>query len=77
MRNGVLAALYDLGLEKSAEVLARVRSKSTKGKRYTVRRDDGQYRCTCPDYLYRQAAAGGQCKHITAVIGRQKNTSEK
>lgn len=68
---GVTAALEDLGI-KSAEVLGRVRSESTKGRRYTVRQDDGNYTCTCPDFKYRHAGKGTQCKHIRARIERSK-----
>ena len=35
-----------LGLEKNAEVLARVYSASHKGRRYTVRKDGDTYSCT-------------------------------
>jgi len=62
---GITAAVVSLGLEKSAEVVARVYSASKKGKRYTVRRDGDSYSCTCPDYTYRHAAKGTQCKHTS------------
>lgn len=69
---GITAAVVSLGLEKSAEVVARVYSASKKGKRYTVRRDGDSYSCTCPDYTYRHAGKGTQCKHIRARVENQK-----
>lgn len=65
---GLRAALQVLGLEKLAEVIARVRSQSKKNRRYTVRRDDDKYSCTCPDFMYRHAGKGTYCKHIKARL---------
>jgi len=28
--------------------------------------DGAKWTCTCPDYIYRKAAIGGECKHIKA-----------
>lgn len=45
-----------------------VPSESRPGIWWTVRRrTDGSYECDCPDYLYRQRLAGGECKHIILV----------
>lgn len=42
-------------------------------KQYTLRRrDDGAYTCSCKDYRYRQAALGGECKHIKAHKAKEK-----
>jgi predicted nucleic acid-binding Zn finger protein len=27
--------------------------------------------CTCPDYIYRQKAKSGKCKHIKALVEAQ------
>jgi hypothetical protein len=36
-------------------------------RQYSLReREDGSMTCTCGDYKFRQAAVGGQCKHIKA-----------
>ena len=32
----------------------------SKGNKYTVTREDGEYRCTCPGFFYRK-----NCRHIT------------
>jgi hypothetical protein len=62
---GTDAALETLGLDKEAAALHRVRSRSVKGRRYSVRKhDDGRYTCSCPDYKYRHAGRGTHCKHI-------------
>lgn len=66
---GVEAALETLGV-KLAGVVARVYSMSQKGKRYTVREDDGQYSCSCPDFKYRHAGKGTQCKHIKTRVAQ-------
>jgi 8-oxo-dGTP pyrophosphatase MutT (NUDIX family) len=35
-------------------------------KHYDIEKKDGKWTCSCPDYNYRQAASGGECKHIKA-----------
>jgi hypothetical protein len=69
---GATDALASLGIEKNAAVVARVRSTSKKNRRYTLRKNDDNYSCTCPDYKYRHAGKGTHCKHITARIGATK-----
>ncbi len=39
----------------------------TKDHIYTVTIIDGVGECTCPDYRYRRAKTGEDCKHIAAV----------
>jgi uncharacterized Zn finger protein len=65
---GATDALSYLGIEKNAAVIARVRSTSKKNKRYTLRKDDSSYTCSCPDYKYRHAGKGTHCKHIAARL---------
>lgn len=43
----------------------KVQSESDSWKHYTVlRTEDGEYSCTCPDYLFRKH----ECKHIRKAI---------
>lgn len=64
------------GADKLAEVLRRISSASKKGKRYTLRKDDGKYSCSCPDFKYRHAAQGTHCKHITAHLAKTEKKAE-
>jgi len=44
------------------------RDRSNPEQEYLVNHlDDGSWSCDCPDYRYRQAKLGGQCKHIRLV----------
>ena len=35
-------------------------------KSYTLKREGKTWTCTCPDFIYRHAGAGTECKHIKA-----------
>ena len=37
-----------------------------KNGRKVYKIDDQKWTCSCPDFQYRQAAIGGECKHIKA-----------
>lgn len=37
-----------------------------KNGRKVYKIDDEKWTCSCPDFQYRQAAIGGECKHIKA-----------
>lgn len=69
-----LSSVLDEAPPKIAEVLRRISSASKKGKRYTLRKDDGKYSCSCPDFKYRHSARGTHCKHIAAHLA---NTEKK
>ena len=68
---------FTTGFTKTAKVY---KMKATPAKhggkdgRKTYKLDDSgkTWTCTCPDFRYRQAAVGGECKHIRAQKAGKK-----
>lgn len=66
--------------EKTAEVLAKIRSSRDRRRKYDIHvMDNGKVGCTCPDFIYRRKrGANGECKHLKEYLSThpQQKTAE-
>jgi len=59
--------------------ITEIRSASRPDKLYEIHQDTDtqRYQCTCPDFLYRRAGLGQDCKHIKEVKAEIEKANEE